>query len=411
MDKQQMAIVGGGMVGSILALLLARFVPQTHITLLDKQPTTTATQRPSFDGRSTAIAPTTVDCFKQLGLWPQLQGGVTPIAKIHISDRGHAGLGLFDGDDNHGEPLGYVVENARLGPVLMQALANEPTISTIAGEATQLHFNGQGAELCWQTIHQDQAVGDIARALFNVVLVCDGAASPLRQRLGIGAKTVDYQQHALVANVRHSLAHNSQAYERFTARGPLALLPRGGHAGARESTVVWTCPNAELADIQSMSAAERLSALQAQFGYRLGLFTEMSEPVFYPLELVIAQEQVRSRLVLMGNAAHFLHPVAGQGFNLAVRDCLRLVETFKSAAARNQDLGALALLQDYAKAQYADQRNTIGMSHGFNRVFTRAPLPMQLLRTAGFLALELNPFMREQFIGLLSGRAQGQVRL
>ncbi len=406
MHKQDIAIVGGGMVGSLLALLLARFVPQVRITLVDKHPASaSAVVRPSFDGRSTAIAPTTVNCFKQLGLWPHLAQVLTPIAKIHISDRGHVGLGLFDGDDNNGEPLGYVVENAGLGPVLMQALANEPAITSRAGEVTKLEFNRQGAELTWRAQAEPQ------QALFDVVLVCDGAASPLRQRLGIGAKTVDYQQHAMVANVRHSLAHQLHAYERFTARGPLALLPRGGSASACESTLVWTCPNSELAEYQTMAATERLSALQSQFGYRLGHFTAMSEPVFYPLELVLAQEQVRSRLVLMGNAAHFLHPVAGQGFNLAVRDALRLVESFKHAAEQGQNVGDLAVLQRYEQAQYADQRNTVGMSHAFNRMFTGAPLPMQLLRSLGFLALELNPPLRAHFIARLSGRAQAQVRL
>ena len=392
------------MAGSVLALLLARFVPRAKVTLFDKLPVQAA-ERPSFDGRSTAIAPTTVGCFQQLGLWPLLASAATPIQKIHVSDQGHAGLGVFDGQDNAGEPLGYVVENLGLGKVLQAAVAKAPNIVTEQAHVNTLRVLAEGAELHWQGEAEAQ------QGVFGLVVVADGAESPLRAQLGIAVTRVDYEQYALVANVRHQLPHNLQAYERFTRRGPVALLPRGGRANGCESGLVWTCPKAEYEALRVMPEAERLAKLQREFGFRLGHFSAMSTPDFYPLALVVAQEQVRSRVVLMGNAAHFLHPVAGQGFNLTVRDSLRLVEVLTEAVKAEQPMGALPVLQRYLQRQAVDQRNTIGLSHGFNRIFTQAPLPMQLLRTMGMLALELNPVLRMQFIQLLAGRGQPQALL
>lgn len=392
-------IVGGGMVGATLALLLARNLPGAKVTLFDCDKVDSE-ERPSFDRRSTAIAPSTVQCFQRLGLWSALATHATPIQHIHVSDKGHAGMALFDPSDNGGEPLGYVVDNAGMGRVLLEAIDRQPLVRSIQARVKSIAMNASGAMLQWT----DGA--EPTRENFNLVVVADGAESALRKQLGIGVRRVDYQQYAIVANVRHELPHQLQAFERFTQRGPIALLPRGGHARSCESALVWTCPASEIDDYQSCDEEALVKRLQSQFGFRLGRLMAMSAPSFYPLALLVAQEQVRSNVVLMGNAAHFLHPVAGQGFNLSVRDTLRLVATLKGGVTRGQCVGDLAVLQDYEKQQVADQRNTIGLSHGFNRIFTRTPLPVQLLRTSGLIALELNPMLRAQFIRLLSGRAQ-----
>ncbi len=408
-QKVSVAIVGGGMVGAVTALLLSRHLPHVKIQLFDRLAGSltqgdehAASARPSFDSRSTAIAPTTQLCFKQLGLWPQLLPHATPIHNIHISDKGHAGQGLFDRFDNTGEPLGYVVQNAGLGPVLMRALQQANTVETQESEVTAVNISAKGARL---------TLSDRSVCCVDLAIIADGADSQLRGQLGITARVDDYQQHALVANVRHSKAHELTAYERFTARGPMALLPIGGHASGVESTLVWTCPSAQLQAYQAMSSAGRLEQLQRQFGFRLGYFSAMSEPAFYPLRRVLADEQVRQHVVLMGNAAHFLHPVAGQGFNLSVRDALRLTAVLKTSAEQGQYLGSLDVLSRYEHEQAADQHYTVGLSHSFHRLFTGAPLPVQLGRTLGFLALEFNPVVRTHFIGLLSGQAVPQTML
>lgn len=421
------AIVGGGMVGAVTALLFAKHLPRVKITLFDrsiveqldadntqhadnkasdnhsKAPNTLSpsSHLSSFDGRSTALAPTSQACFEHLGLWDQLQTFITPIHRIHISDKGHAGQGLFDQSDNHGDPLGYVVQNAGLGPVLYGALAQSPSIDLCAEQVDAVRVGAKGA-----VVKRENKTD-----YFDLAIIADGAQSALRDKLGIKAQVDDYQQHALVVNVKHAQAHQLTAYERFTDRGPIALLPLGGNASRCESTLVWTCPNHELADYQSMSEPQRLKALQKQFGYRLGAFTQMGEPAFYPLKRIVAGEQVRSHIVLMGNAAHFLHPVAGQGFNLSVRDALKLVGVLKEALVEGQSLGSLEVLEKYDALQALDQRNTIGLSHGFNRIFTDAPLPIQLGRTLGLVALEVHSGFRNHFIALLSGRAVAQAAL
>ncbi|HEY7773951.1 MAG TPA: FAD-dependent monooxygenase [Marinagarivorans sp.] len=391
-------VVGGGMVGAMLALLIARHVPAVAVTLFDRHEASVQ-DRPSFDRRSTAIAPSTEQCFRRLGLWPALAAHATAIEHIHVSDKGHAGMAWFDLGDNAGQPLGHVIDNAGMGQVLLAALAAQSNVKTVQASVSRVAVTGAGASICTA-----DAAG--AQQVFDLVIIADGAQSLLREQLGVAARRIDYQQHAIVANVRHELAHQLQAFERFTNRGPIALLPRGGNARSRESALVWTCPSDELGEYQALPRAELLTRLQKQFGYRLGRFSAISEAGFYPLELIVAQEQVRSNIVLMGNAAHFLHPVAGQGFNLSVRDGLRLVSVLKNAQASAEPLGDLAVLQRYEQQQHADQRNTITLSHNFNRIFTRTPLPVQLMRTLGLISLELNPQVRAQFIKLLSGRGQ-----
>lgn len=400
-----LAIVGGGMVGAVQALLLAKALPSVAITVFDRT-SSQPSKRPSFDSRSTAIAPTTAQCFGDLGLWSNLQAFATPIREISVSDKGHAGMGRFDVDDNQGEPLGYVVMNAGMGGVLLDALQVAPNITTIQANVERLRPVASGAQLSWFTQSIEGAASQQSREqTYDLVIVADGVNSHLRQQLGIAAKRVDYEQAALVANVRHEKPHKLTAFERFSSNGPIAILPLGQTAQSCESTVVWTCPNEQLDHLKAASEAERLERLQVHFGFRLGHFLAMGEPAFYPLSLVLAKEQIRSHCVLMGNAAHFLHPVAGQGFNLSVRDALRLTHVLKGAANNGEPLGELTVLERYLQQQLDDQQTTIGLSHGFNRAFTRAPMPLQVLRTLGMASLEISPVVRSTFIDLLSGKA------
>src|SRR5690606_1164705 len=187
------------------------------------------------------------------------------------------------------------------------------------------------------------------------------ADSPLRHQLGIAEIEKEYRQNAVIANVRHQQSHGETAFERFTHHGPLAFLPLGGPQG-RTSAVVWTWPTEQADAALAMSDMEFLARLQSKFGYRLGRLQQVGERQSYALRLCLAREQVRSGIVLMGNAAHFLHPVAGQGYNLALRDGLRLAEVLQSAAG---NLGDLEILQEYERRQLSDQRNTVRLSDGF----------------------------------------------
>jgi 2-polyprenyl-6-methoxyphenol 4-hydroxylase len=402
------SIIGGGMVGASLALLLARALPDAAIRLFESQPL--HGNQPNIEGanegtiawdaRSTALAPTAVELFDRLGLWSELAPFATAIERIHVSDQGSWGLSQFTRQDNNQQPLGQVVENAGLQRALHLAIANSAVEVISQARVTALRPAAQGMQVQWQT-----AAGE-HRDSTSLVILADGADSPLRQALGISVREVPYGQTALVANVRFTQPHGGCAFERFCPQGPMALLPRGQSAQGRVGALVWTFPSEQKDAQLALSDTDLLSRLQSAFGNRLGRFEAIGERQFYPLRLVVAQEQVRSHLVLQGNAAHFLHPVAGQGFNLSLRDGLRLAQVLSEGAALGERLGELSQLQRYAKAAQTDQNRTIALSDGFNRVFSRRDASWRWGRDLGMLLLEAAPPARQAFIRQLSGHAQ-----
>lgn len=411
MAPQGIGIIGGGMVGASLALLLARALPDCPIRLFESSPLLNASEEQSpaevaaqgatWDGRSTALAPTSVELFRALGLWQQIAPFATAIERIHVSDQGSWGLSQFTRADNHQQPLGQVVENAGLQPVLHQALVQHPSIEVIpAAQVTALRPRSGGMQVHWRSSQGEQQYS------CQLVILADGADSPLRKALGVAAREVPYEQTALVANVRFSVPHGGCAFERFCPDGPMALLPRGQSPQAQLAGLVWTFPHSQQELIAQLSDDELLARLQGAFGYRLGRFTAIGQRQFYPLRLVVAKEQVRSHLVLQGNAAHFLHPVAGQGFNLSLRDGLRLAQVLSEGPSMGEHLGELKQLQRYAQAAEADQNRTIALSDGFNRIFSRQERSLRWGRDLGMLLLETMPAVRAAFIRQLSGRAQ-----
>lgn len=402
--KADIAVVGGGLMGATIALLFARAMPECQIVLCEKFTVDTESPvdlgQPSFDGRSTALSPTSVDLLRTLDLWPNLPGTVTPIRRIHVSDRGHLGWVSLQESDNNNLPLGFVVENRALGWSLNQGLLRQSNIQIKAPALVEnIAFSPGGAILRWRDQAQPLTV--------SLAVVADGADSPLRQSLGIQASRKDYQQHAMVANVRCSQPHQAQAFERFTSRGPLAMLPLHGNSG-RHVAMVWTWPASEQQSAMALSDSEFLSQLQAIFGYRLGEFCAISPRSSYPLQLVLAQEQVRRNLVLMGNAAHFLHPVAGQGYNLALRDALRLTEILAQTDRRS--LGELDVLQHYQRQQADDQNRTRLLSDGFIRLFGSDHVGAAALRNCAMFGVQCQPWIRSVFIRHMSGRGSDRAQ-
>jgi 2-polyprenyl-6-methoxyphenol 4-hydroxylase len=390
------AIVGGGLMGAALALLFCKTLPGRRVLLLEQQALEAVADhvlaQPNFDARSTALAPTSVATLRRLGVWPALATHATAIRRVQVSDRGHLGWVRLDTDNNHGDPLGFVVENRALGRALIDALLACPG----------LHIE---APVCVKRVRpaQGKTFVETAETQFSaeLVVIADGADSPLRHGLGIGESNKDYRQSAVIANVRHEEPHQGVAFERFTHHGPLAFLPLGGAEG-RISAVVWTWPAEQAEQAMSLNDEAFLARLQSEFGYRLGRLRQVGVRQSYPLRLCLAREQVRSGVVLMGNAAHFLHPVAGQGYNLALRDGLRLAEVLQEAG--NGNLGELSLLQEYERRQANDQRNTVRLSDGFNELFRADQLPLILLRNLGMIGVEWSSVIRNAFIRQLSGR-------
>ncbi|MBP8029549.1 MAG: 2-octaprenyl-6-methoxyphenyl hydroxylase [Pseudomonadales bacterium] len=390
------AIVGGGMAGAGLALLLAQQLPAASIALIEQHAIQVASQDdlkvPSFDARSTALSCSTQQILVQLGLWQQLQHQVAPILQVHVSERSRP-LGMLMRAEDTGLPaLGYVIENRLLGNALLEAvLAQSSRIRTISP-----------AQVTSVTLSRDCATLMINNAAnvsldAKLVIVADGAQSALRQQLGIASDDIPYDQHALVANVVTELPHHGIAYERFTDTGPVALLPLQDHEQQHRAALIWTLPDSEIQAVMQLPESGFLLRAQQRIGGRCGKLLSVGARYCYPLSLIQAREQVRSRIVLMGSAAHHLHPVAGQGFNLIMRDCMGLVETLKPVVMKGGDIGDVAVLQQYVARQQWDQQKTVTASDWLPRLFSNRDRPQMLLRSAALLGLDFLPGAREWF--------------
>ncbi|MEH6557848.1 MAG: 2-octaprenyl-6-methoxyphenyl hydroxylase [Oceanicoccus sp.] len=408
-------IAGGGMVGASLALLLSNCSDrQLRILVVESFPIAAAAERnpaaaaspsytPSFDARSTALSYGSRVILEPLGMWPMLSKHLAGIDSIHVSSRGNFGSTEMSSSDVHWPSLGYVVENSWLGNVLLAQLRQCPGVEFLApGSVTAISPKCQSVAI---TVASESGSKEVTAQL---TIVADGADSTLREQLGISASVSHYGQQALIANVSFRKDHRGCAFERFTEQGPMALLPlTNSDRGELRSALVWSLSDQQSEHLLQCSEAEFLSALQQQFGHRLGEFIRVGERFTFPLKLVQAEEQVRSGIVVMGNAAHSLHPVAGQGFNLALRDCVRLTQMLTTAHRQGHYLGYIGLLQGYVEQQLFDQQKTIGFSDKLPALFNSKQLPVSILRSLGLGALDVLPAVKKGFVHHAAGMQYG----
>ncbi|WP_226703840.1 FAD-dependent monooxygenase [Microbulbifer elongatus] len=414
--QTDIAIVGGGMAGASLALLLSHHCPDLSVSLLERHslPDSAATLKlPSFDTRATAIAAGSLQIFDELGLWKSLREHAAPISRVQVSDRGHSlGASLhaeresaacFDG------MLGAVIENAALGPLLYRALENTSVRVLAPAEVTAVAMNAEGAQLLWRAGSDE--TDELKTLQARLLVVADGVNSPLCQRLGVATEEVDYHQQALVTTVGLQSDHGGVAFERFTDSGPMALLPLPRREGIHRAALVWTCEQDDWERLAALPEKEFIRHLQQTFGWRAGRIVRAGQVQGYPLKLSLAREQVRRGLVLVGNCAHFLHPVAGQGFNLTLRDCDGLARAIgRAMAAQAPEFGQsgpgeLDLLETYWRERQHDQQLTIGFSDRIPPLFASRSLLLGGLRQAGLLGLALAPALRTGFARQAAGLA------
>jgi 2-octaprenyl-6-methoxyphenol hydroxylase len=397
------AISGGGLVGASLALALAQL--KLRVALLEAVPFGTADQ-PSFDDRSTALSNGSKRIFEALGVWPLIEREATAIRRIHVSDQGRFGFTRIDAREQGLNALGFVVVNRVMGAALWRRLSAEPAITVLAPakvQSMQLQQHGQSLECL---------LGDGTTQLIEakLAIAADGARSTLRQSAGIGASSWDYEQVALVSNVLSQHFHDHVAYERFTSAGPLALLPlTEGRLG-----LIWTFRPDTAKEMAALGDAEFLARLQDTFGFRLGRFTRVGSRQLYPLSLTRSDEYVAERLAIVGNAAQTLHPIAGQGFNLGLRDAASLAEVLADGHAQvgaSFDAGDGMWLQRYREWRAADRTNIVRFTDGLVRLFSQPLGPIKLLRDAGMLALDLMPAAKDGLSQLSLGAAGRVPRL
>lgn len=403
-------VIGAGMVGSSLACALARGgLPQTARVLLVEATAIQGmapAQQPGYDARSTVLSAGTAACFEQLGLWQHCRAAAEPIIDIHVSDQGRFGTVQLHAADESVPALGYVMENAALGRALNSALLAAPGIELCApAKVRQLQACAQGMQL---TLEADDRLHDLTAGL---VVLAEGGRSGLCTQLGIHIETQPYEQVALIANVSFTKAHDGVAYERFTPKGPLALLPLADFAGEHRAALVWTQPAGAAAEVLTLPDAAFLQRLHADFGDRVGAFTRVGKRASYPLQLQLAQEQIRPGLVLLGNVAHTLHPVAGQGFNLALRDSMLLADTILQALQRGADPGDIRCLQHYLQRARSDQQLTIAFSDYMTRLFSSSSMPLVWARRFGMASIDLLPPLKHALSRQAMGLAHPGVRL
>ena len=400
-------IAGGGMVGASLAVALAGL--PLRVTLVEAIPAGSPGQQ-SFDARTTALSRSSRHILGTLGIWPAVAEHAAPIRRIHVSERGRLGTTVIDADEEGGEALGYVLENRLLGAALWRALGDSSNVTVRSpARVTGVVDSGSALEVC---VEQGGASTTLRTRL---LVVADGARSPLREGLGIAARTRPYEQTAIVGSVAvdgPSLNPNESsgttAYERFTPDGPLALLPAGGG----RYVFVLTRRAAAAEAVSALPDSAFLELLQREFGFRLGRFQRVGVRSCYPLELVEADAVTAHRVAVVGNAAHGLHPVAGQGYNLGLRDAAALAEVVAEdlrQASSAPDPGRAALLTRYAEWRRPDQRKVVAFTDGLVRLFDQTGLGT--LRGLGLFLFDTTPGAKRLLARETMGLAGRRTRL
>lgn len=383
-------IVGGAMAGSTLALALsAQTDGKIKIGIIEKQPVQNHTQS-GFDARCIALADGSCQKFAEIQLpdqstlWQHIQDIAAPIRQVHVSDKGHSGIVEFNAQEFHLKQLGAVVELEQIGNILLQAMRQYPHIDYLCpAEIESLTRDEKGVEI---SLKNDRTL------TAQLLIGADGTQSQVATVAGISQNMArQYGQTAIITNIQVQQSHQNRAFERFTEEGPLALLPMQNNL----MSLVWCVKYPD----ELMQADEHtfLTRLQHRFGWRLGKFQQCGKRFAYPLNLFYAEKHIQSRIALIGNAAQTLHPIAGQGFNLGIRDVITLTEVLAQAYRRRQDLGDYALLQQYENARLSDQRKTITLTDGLLSIFANNLLPLQVGRNIGLMTLAQCATLRQYF--------------
>jgi len=375
-----LAIVGGGLVGASLAVALAG--TPLRIALVEAFAPDSAAQ-PSFDERTTALGNASRRVFEALGLWDSMEPDAAPITQIHVSDAGRFGFARLAATDFDVPALGYVVPNRVLGRVLWEGLRRAPNVKAFM--PMRVRAVAPGADAVGLAIESDAGTTDIEARL---VVAADGTHSLVREAAGLSATVDDYHQVAVVAGLRTDQPNDGTAYERFTSAGPMALLPLRGAAQHAWRTLVWAAKPDDATRLLSLDAPAFMAEWQQAFGWRAGRAIELGRRVPYPLALSRSSDAVAHRIAVLGNASQLLHPVAGQGFNLGLRDAADLAEVL---AALPPDPGSAQVLAEFAARRRADRGGVVRFTDTLVRTFSSTNPVVALARDAGLLAFDLLP--------------------
>jgi 2-octaprenyl-6-methoxyphenol hydroxylase len=395
-------IAGGGMIGTSLGLALA---PLNLKVAVVEAVARGADQQPSFDDRSTALSRSSQRMFEAMSLWPQIVAASTPIRNIHVSDKGRFGFAHIDAEEQKVEALGYVVINRVLGKVLQDSLLNVETLDFLCpAKITAVTLDDDVARV---TVEDESGASELTTKL---LVAADGANSAVRDMIGISAKQVSYDQWAVIGNLLTEKKPDNRAFERFTEAGPVAMLPVADDRAA----FVWIQSPEQAKAVLALSDDEFTARIQDAFGRRLGRFSKVGKRAAYPLSLSKANGLISRRSVVLGNAAHGLHPVAAQGFNLGMRDVAALCDCIADARLHDGeqlDCGDAAILENYAEWREPDHRKLVRFTDGIVHLFGDSRGPVRTLRNLGMLGFDLIPGVRRMFARHTMGLAGKLPRL
>ncbi len=413
--EQQVLIAGGGHVGLSFALLLAHHGIAS--TLLEKMsypkisPNDDSTRSHYLDSRNTALSRRTVQIYQEIGLWNELQSHACRIDAVQISEQGSFGRAQLNKTEEQVDSFGQVMENAWLGRKLLLAAQQQPLITLIDNaNVIAVQQQADGVTLSFSYYGEEEHEQQLQA---SVLVACDGRDSTVRQLLDIGTTTYDYQQTAIVGVVETDKPHEHIAIERFSPAGPLAVLPltdpegdgNNDYQNGYRRSVVWVCPTGE-ENRYLDDDAHFLATLQQAFGQRAGKFVAAGRRGAYPLTRVLADKQADGRCVIMGNAAHTLHPVAGQGFNLCMRDAHVLAQMMSAQVLKGADIGDPQLLKRYEKARLSDQKRVIRFCDAVVHGFTHSNPAVKLARNIALVAFDklpnIKPLVANYAMGLKS---------
>lgn len=386
MQHFDVVIVGGGMAGATAALAIKKTSPTLQVAVIEAFAPKSQVH-PSFDDRSIALADQSVQYLKQFNLFNADWSFAEAIKQVHVSDRGHFGKTSLHHQDYKTNALGYVVEVNPFGAYLHQQLAKTDIQLYCPATINELKQTQDSVELI---------LNDETQLSGKLLVVADGAQSPTRKQLNIGFDSLAYEQGALIANIEIEGGHSGQAFERFTEHGPMALLPMTQN----RYSLVWCMPNAHLEHYKTLEPDAFIAELQTAFGYRAGVFKQVGMRAQYPLVLGRVEQLVHHRSLLIGNAAHAIHPIAGQGFNLGLRDIQALVELI---ASEQHDLGEHAFTQAYNRARAQDIKTVMTLTDALVRLFSNSSRLMALGRSCGLLAMSLSENLKAPLAKQLMG--------
>lgn len=399
--KTDVLIIGSGLSGLTLAALLGR--AGVGVAVIDREPPL-AQLAAGYDARTTALSFASHEILRAAGAWDAIEKIAEPMRQIRVADGGSPlFLHFSDVTDGNGRPFGWNLENARLRKILYANVKKIKSVRHLAPVEIKEFFR------------ENETAGvilkDGAKISAPLMIGADGRNSAVRKWLGIGVKTADYEQTAIVCNIAHELGHENVAVEHFLPEGPFAVLPLTKDGQKHRSSVVWTVPHAAAKKILALAPEKFDAALQKLCGAQLGKIASLSAPRGYPLHLLHAESYTAPRVALMAEAAHAIHPIAGQGLNLSMRDAALLAEMIVDSLKLGLDIGAPSLLKKYENIRRADTRLMAGFTDILNRMFSNNLRSVALLRDLGLGIIQKSPPIKGFFARQAMGLGGKQARI